>query len=250
MKLLLQKTTTVPEFITVKVKRNNGPLFLYQSFKPVEGEYISNLFQTLLEEYLTDPLLVGSTQSFVCGDLNIDLIKANSLSQNLENLFACSDMTLKTLKATTTLNHNGHSSRLDVIFSNCELTKSGIVSSTVSDDEIVYAVIGDDSVKHNATIGDYRKLGNPESSVGAVFYLQTSLQKEYLKSFFLNQKLDVLTNCLVHTFDKYCPLILKKLKWKQDWCTKVMRKSIQERNKLRSIYLKDRAAQKKDVHRT
>ena len=74
---------------------------------------------------------------------------------------------------------------------------------------MVYSVIGDGSVKHNAKIRHYRKLENPESSVGAVFHLQNLLQRKYLNSFSSYQKLDVLTNCLIHTFDKYCPLIKK-----------------------------------------
>ena len=55
-------------------------------------------------------------------------------------------MTLKTPKATKRLNQNSHGSCLDVIFSNCEISKSGIVSSTRSDHDMGYAVIGDDSV--------------------------------------------------------------------------------------------------------
>ena len=68
-------------------------------------------------------------------------MKANSMSQNLENLFACCNLTLKTPKVNTKLNHNGHGSCVDVIFSNCEI---GTVSSAVNDHEMVYAVISDD----------------------------------------------------------------------------------------------------------
>ena len=71
-------------------------------------------------------------------------MKANSMNRSLESLIACSDMTFKTPKASTRLNHKGQASCLDANFSNCEITKSGIVHSTVSDHEMVYAVIGDD----------------------------------------------------------------------------------------------------------
>ena len=94
------------------------------------------------------------------------------MSQYLENSFACSDVTSKTPKATRRLNNNGHGSCLDVIFSNCEMSKSGIVLRTVSDHVMVYAVNGDDSEKYNANIRDYQKLENPETFVRAVIYLQ------------------------------------------------------------------------------
>ena len=55
---------------------------------------------------------------------------------------------------------------------------------------MVHAVIGDDSVKHNAKIRDNWKLENPENSVGAVIYPTT--------------------NSLVHTIDNYYPVITKK----------------------------------------
>ena len=50
-------------------------------------------------------------------------------------------------------NYISHGSCVDVVFfSNCEFYKSGKVYSTVSDQEMVYALIGDDSLKHNAKI--------------------------------------------------------------------------------------------------
>ena len=110
--------------------------------------------QTEFEEFLIDLLLVGTTQQFASGDLNIDLLEATSVGQILENLFAWSDMTLKTSKTTKRLNLNSHCSWLDVIFSNCGIGKIGIVSSTVSDHKFVYAVTADESVKHNAKIRD------------------------------------------------------------------------------------------------
>ena len=103
---------------------------------------------------------------------------------------------------------------------------------------MVYAVIGNHSIKHSAQIGDYQKLENPESSVGAVFSYTKFISKKYLHGFYLDQKIDVLTNCLVHTMDKNCPLITIKYESKQDFCSQIFRKSIQKRNGLRSINLK------------
>ena len=85
-------------------------------------------------------------------------------------------MSLEYPKATRRISHTGHGSYFDIIFSICAISKNGIVSSTVSDHEMVYAVIGLDSIKQNAKIRDYRKIKNPETSVGAVLYLQNSLQ--------------------------------------------------------------------------
>ena len=145
------------------------------------------------------------------------LESVNFLSNFFPEERDASNMTLKTLKATTRINYNGHESCFDVVFSNCERSKSGKVYNTVSDHEMVFAVIGDDLAKRNAEIKDYRKLEKPESSVAAVFYMQNLSQTEYLNSFSQDQKLDFLTNCLVHTIHKYSPLITRKNKSKQDW---------------------------------
>ena len=105
-------------------------------------------FQTELEENLTDLSLVGNTQHFVCGALNFDFMIANSVSQTLENFFACSEMTMKLrkpLRDESIIVAVRFS--FDVISATCEISRSGIVSSTLSDHEVVYAVIGDDSVK-------------------------------------------------------------------------------------------------------
>ena len=164
------------------MKRNNGPPF-FVTMLYTNGRDKSP-FQTELEEYLTNPLLVRNTQHFVCGNLNIDFMKANYINRNLANISDCSDFTLKTLKATTRLNHNGHSFCPDVFFSICKISKSGLVSCAANDHEMVYAVSRDDSVKHNAMIRDYRKPQNPETSIGAVIYLQKLIQGEYLNNFF------------------------------------------------------------------
>ena len=106
-----------------------------------------------------------------------ELVKTNYMSQNWENLITSSNKTLKTPENTTRLNHSGHSSCLDV-FLYSEFSRSGIVSSTVSAHEMVYAVNGEGLVKHNAKIRDYGKLENHQSSVEVVFYLQNSLIKK------------------------------------------------------------------------
>ena len=157
------------------MERNNGPTF-FVTIKYTNGRDKSP-FQTELEEYLTNPLLVRNTQHFVCGNLNTDFMKANYINQNLANIFDCSDFTLKTMKATTRLNHSGHSFCPDVIFSICEISKNGLVSCAANDHEMVYFVSGDDSVKRNAMIGDYRKLQNAETSIGAVIYLQKLIKE-------------------------------------------------------------------------
>ena len=54
VKLVMQKATTVSEFINIKLKRNNGPPFLYQPYTPMGRIRVQ--FKTELE-YLTDPLL-------------------------------------------------------------------------------------------------------------------------------------------------------------------------------------------------
>ena len=85
-------------------------------------------------------------------------MKAICMNQNLENLLALSDMTLKTPRNNTRLKHNGHGSCLDVIFSNCEIRKIAVVSITVSDHKLVFALAifsKDDSVKHNVKNRDY-----------------------------------------------------------------------------------------------
>ena len=97
-----------------------------------------------------------------------------------------------------------------IFFSICEMSKRGIFSSTVTDHEVVFAVIGVDSVKHVSKIKDYRKLENTKSSVRAVFYLQIILQKDYTNNCTLGKKPDMLTNRLVQTIDENCPLITKK----------------------------------------
>ena len=91
------------------------------------------------------------------------------MSQNLANLIVYSDMTLKTPKSTIRKNQYRHGSCHDVIFSRSEIRKIRIVSSTVSAHELVYAVMGDEAVKHNDKIRDYQKSEQPENSVGALF---------------------------------------------------------------------------------
>ena len=91
-------------------------------------------------------------------------------------------------------------------------------------------------MKLNAKIRDYRKLINPENLVGVVFYVEKFLQKGNLESFSLEQKLGFLANCLIHNIDKYCPLITKIVKSKQECCTKVICNPIQRRKRLRRIY--------------
>ena len=96
VKVVLKKRTTVSEFIPINVKGNNGPPFSVST--TYNNRKIKSSFQTEFEEFITDPLLVGKTQHFVCGNLNSDLMKANSMSQSLGNLIACSDITLKLRK--------------------------------------------------------------------------------------------------------------------------------------------------------
>ena len=85
VKLVLQKTTAVSEFITIKViAHNSPPVFVANIYINGRNE---RTFQKELEECLIDPLLVGNAQIFVYGNLNPDFMKANSLSRNIENLF-------------------------------------------------------------------------------------------------------------------------------------------------------------------
>ena len=58
----------------------------------------------------------------------------------------------------------------------------------------------------------------------------------------------MLTNCFVHTIDKYSPLITKKHKSKQDWFNEDIRKSIQKRNRLWNIYLKVPRAHRRKMY--
>lgn len=199
----------------------------------------NNDYKTFLSE-LEDSYAICSGYSdriIFCGDLNIDFLKVDNSSTRyllafLESLdvFALINQPTRVAEGSITM--------IDQIFTNDLnlILNSGVLVCDISDHDLLYCDIAILRPKYTPIIRTFRDLGNINYDAFLYDLEMLSLHTIYRLNG-VDEKVDFLTNNLLHLFDLHAPLITRRFsKRPAPWLTENVRLLMNLRDKAKTKY--------------
>lgn len=201
-------------------------------------------------EISVDNALSSCEKIIFVGDLNIDMNKINdpktvalnSVINSLDMKQIVHNPTRVTLTSATLID-------LIVISSNCQLISTDLIDVTFSDHDLAYAELEEISAISSPRLISYRDFSNFSYEELCTELNSTNLSDLYYLND-VNDKINLLNDCLLHAFDLLAPVKTKVVrKMKPEWLTENLKFLISLKNKAKVKFRKTKNSSDWDYYK-
>lgn len=233
------------EFMFLEISEGPLKMLIVCVYNPRKDNDLENLYDKLLEYSIL------YENVFLCGDLNIDMLRNDLQSKKLNDLFTCADLDVVN-KEPTRFAQNSRPSLLDIVaVSNLAILNHFDQFSlpAISDHDMLFASLNirfSKFVTPSFTYRDFKRI-----DMNALYEeASTLLWNSCWLGTDINEKLSSFESLINYLFDKYVPLKTVRFKRnRQPWFTDEVKSAIMERNRQYSKWKSDPSDQNWESYR-
>lgn len=218
------------EFLCLELQCVRSKILLSCVYNPHRNNVLDSFFSEIA------PCLVDYDNIIVCGDLNVNLLKSDNVTENFNNLLSANGMSAVNTNLPTRFSINAEPSLLDVfLVSNPEFCRHFGQCSFVSDHDLILAifdvVMPRQHADDNIVFRDYKSVNY--DALFTDFFITNWNSCWYMCD--VDEKLEFIVNQLHRIYDTHIPLkSVPKNKNSTPWLTASVLDAIKLRNKLYS----------------